>query len=355
MKKVVVAVFSGTGNARRAADLLFAELKESGRSVELVDLTLGAGIPTLSPEDLLVLCTSILGFSVPSTVMQAIKAAPASDGAAVAILCVCGGVMNKSRISGGWSGAASVAALGMLKRKGFVPVGSADVSYPVNWTQMTEAAMGEDQQRILDRGDGEARAFGKALRAGPRVFIKRNILTLTLVRFVGFVFRSVARKILAMLYIADDSCTSCGLCARTCPASAIVMKDGRPYWTSLCAECNRCINFCPSASIQTSTARLLFFAVLNIVVILVSAPIARTLLGAIIPAWTGLGRNLSAFVLGLLIFIGLTAIQLGPLNAVIRSLERRPAFRRLFTAGFTWKYRRYRAPGFKPGVWGSGS
>ena len=111
------------------------------------------------------------------------------------------------------------AVLGVLRRKGYVPVGSADLSYPENWTQMTEAAMGEAQQRILEGGDDEARAFGKTLQAGGRVLIKRNILTLTVGRFVGFVSRSVARRILAMLYIADDTCTSCGLCVRTCPAS----------------------------------------------------------------------------------------------------------------------------------------
>jgi NAD-dependent dihydropyrimidine dehydrogenase PreA subunit len=349
MKRIVVAVFSGTGNARRAAGFLADELKESGRPVELVDLAKGVSIPQLASGDLLVLCTSILGFSVPSTVMQALKASPRSEGAAAAMLCVCGGVMHKGRISGGWSGAASMVALGVLRRKGYLPAASADVSYPENWTQMTEAAMGKDQKLILERGDGEAKAFGKSLKAGTRVFIKRNILTLTLVRFVGFVFRSFARRILAMMYIADDSCTSCGLCARTCPAKAIVMKDGRPYWTGRCAECNRCINLCPSSSIQTSTARLVLFAVLNIAVVFVASPLAKALLGALAPAWGGLSRSLSGFGLGLLIYIGLTTIQLGPVNTLIRSLERQPTLKHLFTTGFTRKYKRYMAPGFRPG------
>ncbi|OHD80246.1 MAG: hypothetical protein A3J97_01460 [Spirochaetes bacterium RIFOXYC1_FULL_54_7] len=79
------------------------------------------------------------------------------------------------------------------------------------------------------------------------------------------------------------------------------------------------------------------------------------MLGVIAPAWTGFGKNLCGFGLGLLIYFVLTALQLGPLNALIRILERRPAFKRLFTAGSTRKYRRYLAPGFRPGIREGGS
>ncbi|MDX9958748.1 MAG: hypothetical protein RBT68_09940 [Spirochaetia bacterium] len=61
-----------------------------------------------------------------------------------------------------------MADLGVLKRKGYLPVASVDVSYPEYWTQMTEAAMGEDQRLILERGDGEIQAFCRALRDGKQ-------------------------------------------------------------------------------------------------------------------------------------------------------------------------------------------
>ena len=350
MERVVLAVFSGTGNAMRAAGLAASELEKTGRLIEFVDLSSAAAIPHLASGELLLLCTSILGFSVPSTVMQALKTAPRSEGAAVAMLCVCGAVMNKGKISGGWSGAASMVALGVLRRKGYRSVGSVDVSYPENWTQVIEAAMGEDQSLILKRGDGEVRAFCTILKTGEHRFIRRNLLTLTLGRFIGFVFRSLARKVLARLYIADDSCTSCRLCADICPASAIVMKDSRPFWTSSCSACNRCINLCPSASIQTSTARFLLFVLLNIIVVIAAVPIATALLDASVPLWTGMGRNLGTLGISLLVYIVVSAIQLGPLNSLILMLERQPALRRFFAAGFTRKYRRYRAPGFRPGM-----
>ena len=54
MGRTVVAVFSGTGNAKRAAGIMAEELTASGRVVETVDLAAGADIPALGKGDLLV-------------------------------------------------------------------------------------------------------------------------------------------------------------------------------------------------------------------------------------------------------------------------------------------------------------
>jgi len=353
MSRTIVAVFSGTGNAQRAAGIVSAELQASGHSVEMLDLAAGAAIPELGTGDLLVLCSSTLGFSPPALVFDALKSAPpsgtqGSSGAQVAILCVCGGVMNKGRISGGWSGAASIVSLGVLARKGWEPVGSADASYPQNWTQMTEAAMGADQAAIIGRGDAEARAFGQAVAAGQRVFLRRNVLTLSVGRFVGFIFRLAVRRILGSMYIADDTCTSCGLCARVCPAQAIVMRNGAPTWTLRCVDCNRCINACPTASIQTSTARLIIFAAVNLIAMIGSPPLARAILHATAPGLSGPAFGPVSFLAGVALYAAITMLQLGPLARLIAMLERKPAFRRFFNTSFTRRYQRYLAPGFKP-------
>jgi NAD-dependent dihydropyrimidine dehydrogenase PreA subunit len=213
--------------------------------------------------------------------------------------------------------------------------------------------MGADQTAIIGRGDAEARTFGKAMAAGQRVFLRRNALTLSVGRFVGFIFRLVASKILGSMYIADDTCTSCGLCARVCPARAIVMQGGAPTWTLRCVDCNRCSNACPTASIQTSTARLVIFAAVNMVAMFGSPPLARGILHASIlqtaaPVLSGPALSLVSFLAGVALYAAITLLQLGPLASLMVSLERKPAFRRFFTASFTRRYRRYLAPGFKP-------
>lgn len=44
-------------------------------------------------------------------------------------------------------------------------------------------------------------------------------------------------------------CTSCGLCARSCPMLNITMKDGHPQWGPRCAMCLRCYHQCPTHAI----------------------------------------------------------------------------------------------------------
>ncbi len=65
---------------------------------------------------------------------------------------------------------------------------------------------------------------------------------------VNYGFNRFARS--AKPFFADDGCTGCGICAASCPASAITMKNGRPAWAAQCYQCLRCINECPQQAIQ---------------------------------------------------------------------------------------------------------
>lgn len=60
------------------------------------------------------------------------------------------------------------------------------------------------------------------------------------------------RKMLS--FYADDKCTGCGLCEKTCPAGKIRMDGGKPVWDEdiPCLACYACINYCPSKAVQVS-------------------------------------------------------------------------------------------------------
>lgn len=50
---------------------------------------------------------------------------------------------------------------------------------------------------------------------------------------------------------ANDKCTSCGVCVKTCPLKNIELNtDGRPEWGSDCTFCLGCYNHCPHHAVQ---------------------------------------------------------------------------------------------------------
>lgn len=51
-------------------------------------------------------------------------------------------------------------------------------------------------------------------------------------------------------YHAEDGCSSCGLCARVCPAGNITLEDGRPSFQHRCESCMACIQFCPQKALN---------------------------------------------------------------------------------------------------------
>ena len=51
-------------------------------------------------------------------------------------------------------------------------------------------------------------------------------------------------------FLAEDTCTSCGICVDVCPVNNIVLKEDKPLWQNKCQQCLACINFCPEKCIQ---------------------------------------------------------------------------------------------------------
>ena len=55
---------------------------------------------------------------------------------------------------------------------------------------------------------------------------------------------------------ADSSCTTCGLCAQKCPASAISANTPGATDKSKCISCMRCVSICPQSARKVSSVML---------------------------------------------------------------------------------------------------
>jgi ferredoxin len=69
----------------------------------------------------------------------------------------------------------------------------------------------------------------------------------------GSIFHGIAVKTFKSTdsaFVVEDSCKSCGNCARLCPRSNIVIENGRPVFLHNCELCHACIQWCPNFAIK---------------------------------------------------------------------------------------------------------
>ncbi|MDR2446059.1 MAG: EFR1 family ferrodoxin [Treponema sp.] len=66
---------------------------------------------------------------------------------------------------------------------------------------------------------------------------------------VSSLFRA-AKRLFVKGYKVADQCNGCGLCARICPAGAIVIIENKPVFSSVCEHCQACLNWCPMRAVR---------------------------------------------------------------------------------------------------------
>jgi ferredoxin len=81
---------------------------------------------------------------------------------------------------------------------------------------------------------------------------KTNRVVLTFRPFsalVSSLFRA-AKRLFVKGYKPLERCNGCGLCARICPAGAIIIIENKPVFSPACEHCQACLNWCPMRAIR---------------------------------------------------------------------------------------------------------
>lgn len=146
------------------------------------------------------------------------------------------------------TGQASHMVKDLLKRKGLHLDGMFSVQMPDTWTPVFNLT---DKAKIAQTNQ---EAESQIEEVTKKVYLKIagdfNHRKLPMVA-VKLYYPQYEKQRNTKYFTVDNSCITCGLCAKQCPVSAIEIQSRRPVWVkNKCTLCLGCLHRCPKFSIQ---------------------------------------------------------------------------------------------------------
>lgn len=257
---------SGTGNSYRAAAWLAEAAGERGIATELVpvDDARPAEDQGPGPEQLVGIYHPAHGLMPPWSMIKFLLALPRGRGAHAMVLCTRGAVPVRPVLIPGACGLALYFPLLVLLLKGYRVRGGMGIDMPINLNNLHWGLSDRNVAHLEAWGGRRHKRLASAILSGRFYMHPVNVLweLLWCAPFVlwpvfPLAYLVIARVFMGKLQLAGTRCTSCGKCAKNCPAGAIRMvgkhkKSRRPYWTYDCESCMRCAGYCKHKAIETS-------------------------------------------------------------------------------------------------------
>lgn len=236
MENAEIYYFSGTGNTLLIVREMLSVFSERKIPAALFPLE-RADPRTVKPAGALGLAFPVAAQSTYPFVWRFIAGLPPGEGTDVFLADTLAG------FSGGIVGPLKRA----LVKKGYVPLGAAEIIMPSNFFPGKRDAAKE--MRTIQAGRAAARLFAASLIEGRGRWRRVPILS-DLV--CGMSRSSLLWKGLRRFFplVVDPArCTRCGVCAKICPTGNIAVRD-LPVHAGRCEVCMRCVSFCPASAIS---------------------------------------------------------------------------------------------------------
>ncbi len=242
--------FSGTGNAKYAANRICESAIDMGYKASVHDIAnkTNSTLP-INNDNLLGFCYPTHGFNAPPIVLHFLLNFPR-------------GKLGKIHTPGVGGLALWLPAI-ILWIKGYKPIGFRPLDMPSNWISIHPGLKTKVALSIKQYCETTLQRFTHRITEGKKVINGFLWFPLDIVLSpISILYYCIGRFAIAKTFVASYKCNSCGLCIKQCPANAIIMKSGRPYWTFSCESCMKCMNSCPERAIETAHGYtfLLFWA-----------------------------------------------------------------------------------------------
>ena len=234
--KILLLVFSGTGNTALCARFLSEEFVKNGHEVKQIHYRHDSQMPESVDEyDMVGIGYPIHAFNIPKTFYRFLKTMPEAEHKPLFIFKVSGEPFALNNAS-------SASIVGKLKRKGYVICGEKHFLMPYNIIFRYKDPLAKQMRLYLP---ALCKAFVMELLEGDAEKIKYRLYQ----RTISFLLRIeyIAPNVNGPLVHARKNCTHCKTCLNACPMGAIYLnKKGKiKVKGSKCVLCMRCVYHCP--------------------------------------------------------------------------------------------------------------
>jgi flavodoxin/Pyruvate/2-oxoacid:ferredoxin oxidoreductase delta subunit len=246
MPKCIIFYFSGTGNTHYVAEGLKRNLDNLGLETTLSQIDALKEMPDISSFDYIGLGFPTYAFSLPVLVDKFIRNLHSEKKA---------GKEQKAFAFTTYAGMFCYAledAAAILRSKGYHVVRSAGFKLVNNityWSFDKKFPPAEIEEIFKKADPLIEKAAKEIVENNPKIDSQGWIFGNLISWSIGWAYRTHGAKSSARRYHANENCTSCGLCARTCPSANIEIVEGRPHFFERCEGCCRCYNICPVKAI----------------------------------------------------------------------------------------------------------
>ena len=236
MNSLNIVFFSGTGCTALCAETLKRSLEELGATVSIDELREEGQWPLHISAEMLVIMFPVHSFDAPLPIFEYLEKLEPAKGIPAAILAVSGGgevVSNR---------ACNLATRRGLEKKGYPVVYEAMFVMPCNTMVATPRLAGT---ALLKKLPAKADEIARDIIAGIERRFDPPLIDRLCARLGKYERKYQYREKFSQRIQVGETCSSCGLCARSCPRDNIEMDGGTPCFKTNCAICLKCIYGCP--------------------------------------------------------------------------------------------------------------